>query len=284
LIKKTGFSPKVILEICSYLSLNDAINAFSTNILPLLCEAKAKVHISESSGDFIKKVVRKLEPEQIVSMYLNNDESLLQTVFTFSSMFKKVISLTLLNLRLLEKVSEYEIHFPKLIRLSLWYDNEIGFNVLHSMFGCLQKSIERFEIHCPGALCTHYETQDFVMYNIKAYNVRYFLLDIGQCCLTSTNECFQQHKSCFLMATIDLVRYMPNIRYFRLITNVNNVENWLDIDNWQRLIRFCFLLKTVTLQIIGGTSKDEQLYQKVWEIIYQLRDLGRSIKFRVVSE
>jgi len=261
--------------------LNDAINAFSTDILYFIRQSEVKVYITEPFDTYFNMINRKIKSEQIVSLCLNTDEVRLKMIFTFLPMYNQVISLTLVNLHFLEQISEYGIHFPKLTCLSLRYNTEIGLNIFKNMFRYIPDSIRRFEIHCAGALCTHYDENQF---NIQYtdFNIKYFLLDMGQYPLISTKECFQHYKSCFLMTTIDLMKYMINIRYFHLIINQYDVEKLLDINHWKFLAHHCYGLKKVILQILGNMLEDKILSEKILEIQNELRHIRQTIKFQII--
>ena len=214
----------MIIEICKYLSLNDAINVFTPNILPILRKSKVKVHILDGCETYLNRIIQKLESEQIISLYLNTDQYWLNMIFSSISIFEKIHSLTLHNLEYFEQISEYEIHFPKLTCLSFRYNNDIGFNIFSNIFQYISNSIKRFEIHCNGSLCTHYNIEQFNQLYIKNYSIKYFLLDMGKYSSISKNECFRNYKSCFLKITIDLIEYMINIQYIRLIINSLDLE------------------------------------------------------------
>jgi hypothetical protein len=262
--------------------LNDAINAFSTDILYFIRQSKAKVYITEPFDTVFNMITQKINSEQIISLCLNTDEVRLRMIFSFLPMFNQVISLTLLNLHFLEQISEYGIYFPKLTCLSLRYNTEIGFNILKNIFHYLPNSIRRFEIHCTGALCTHYDEDQFNIH-YQNFSVKYFLLDMNQYPLISTNECFQHHKSCFFMTTIDLMKYMINIRYFYLIINQYDVEKLLDINDWKYLAHHCYYLRKVILQILGNILEDKLLSQKVLEIQNALIHVGQTmIEFQII--
>ncbi|CAF3646735.1 unnamed protein product [Rotaria sp. Silwood1] len=58
---KTGLCWDIILEIAKYLTLNDAVEAFSDKILFLLRKYKTKVHLSYSSNRFINMILRTID-------------------------------------------------------------------------------------------------------------------------------------------------------------------------------------------------------------------------------
>ncbi|CAF1450233.1 unnamed protein product [Rotaria sordida] len=282
LIKKTNLSWEVIIEICKYLSLNDAINAFSSNILFFLRKLKAKVHIDDLSETFINTILRKIKSNEIISLRLNSDESKLYMISNYLSLFNNVISLNLVNLEIMQQISEYEIYFPKLTCLSLCYNNEIGFNLLQNVLSYLPKSIRRFEIHCAGVLCTHYDIDEFNIESIYNFNIEYFLLDIGQFQLTSANECYQHYESCFLNTIYDLIQWMRRIQCFRLIINKYNVKKLLQVDHWKNFLYKCNSLNKITLQVIGGILENDEIQEKVRELQLEFYCIRPAIKFQIV--
>ncbi|CAF1494160.1 unnamed protein product [Adineta steineri] len=71
--EKTRLSWEVVDEIADYLSLNDAINAFSNDILPLLDHSQAKFHLFHHSARFIKKILPKIKYGKTVSLELRKN-------------------------------------------------------------------------------------------------------------------------------------------------------------------------------------------------------------------
>ncbi|CAF5062578.1 unnamed protein product, partial [Rotaria sp. Silwood1] len=64
-------------------------------------------------------VLRKLEPEQIVSLRLNSPWYQTLSELDSLNIFTNVTSLTLINLQQINAVNNYATCFPRLIRLSL---------------------------------------------------------------------------------------------------------------------------------------------------------------------
>ncbi|CAF1061974.1 unnamed protein product [Rotaria sordida] len=147
---RTDLCWEVIFEITKYLSLNDAINAFSDNILSFVHKYKTKVHISEPSYVFINMIIRKIKLQQIISLHLNTNSFSKMKELNSSIIFMNVISLTLLNYQSMNSINEYKEYFPNLIRLCLWYDNQVNFDMLNKICSQFWSSIKRFEIRCNG--------------------------------------------------------------------------------------------------------------------------------------
>ncbi|CAF4579718.1 unnamed protein product, partial [Rotaria sp. Silwood2] len=277
---RNALSSDIILEIAKYLILNDAINVFSTNILLLLRQYEAKVEIYQPANEFINMILRKLKPKQIVSLRLNTIWYWTQPELESLVISTNVISLTLLNFQEINSINKCETYFPNLIRLSLWYDNEVSVGFLNRIFEYLRRSIKRFEVHCPALTCSHYFSNQYNMTFSKNIGIEHFLLDISHFPLSSMNDCLQQNESCFLMTTIDFIQDMSNIRDVRLITNKYNINKLLDLNEWRRLVDNCFLLKKITLKILGNILQDEELVKKITILQEGLR---QAVEFQVIS-
>lgn len=247
-----------------------------------LGESAAKFHITEPCEAAFEAITQRIKSEQILSLCLDTDESCLKMVVDFLPKFNRITSLTLLNLQALEAVSQYGVYFPQLTRLSLRYNNEIGLNVMRNIFFYLPWTILRFEIHCTRVLCTHYEAVELFRKFECNFRVQYFLLDLDCYPLISSEECFQQHQTCFLMTTRDLLRCMQRLLCVHLIINQYDLENLLHIEEWKDLSVRCSWLKKVKLQTSGNVFQDEGLARKILDIQNECRYVGRGINFQVI--
>jgi hypothetical protein len=223
-------------------------------------------------------ILRQLKREQIVSLQLNALQVWPERDLII---FRNVISMTLLNLPYDNLISRYDEYFPNLTCLSLCYDNEVNLNSFGPIFKQLWQRIKRFEIHCAGTLCTHYDTNQLNKFYTLVNYVEYFLFDVGHFPLISMNNCFRYYKSCFLITTIDFIKKLINIQYIHLIINKYDIEQLLDIDQWKTLVNECLQLKQVTLQVLGNTFQNEQLMQKVLNIQTEMNNIRQTIKFQI---
>jgi hypothetical protein len=138
-------------EICKFLSLNDAINAFSTGILFFSKSIKSKSAYCQTL--LLNTIVHKINPEQIVSLCLNKDENWLKVALACLPMFNQVIWLTLLIPHFFEQISEYEPHFSNRTCLyqmkSVLLSSEINSMIWNSLCRCVmhgrQSSFSFFE-------------------------------------------------------------------------------------------------------------------------------------------
>jgi hypothetical protein len=207
-------------------------------------------------------ILRKIEREQIVSLHLST--VWFSTGIELFSLgdFTNIISLTLLNFQHMRSIHIYEQYFPKLIRFSLWYDNEVNFDRLNNILQQVRKPIKRLEIHCGGVLCNHHRTDSSNTGYSQKLKVEYFLLDLGHLLLPSMIECIQSYKSCFLMTTINLIKTMPSVRHVHLIANKHNLDELLDANElWKSLGDVCHQLRKITVEVLGTMLENEQLSQ-----------------------
>ncbi|CAF1229144.1 unnamed protein product [Adineta steineri] len=259
-VGKTGLPGELMLEIVKYLSLNDAINAFSESILISLLKYNTKLQICEPSKEFIDLIRRKINLQQIVSLRVKSVSMWPDFEISYLSVFTNVVSLTLLNPRNIDQIKTYTILFPKLNCLSLWYDGEVNFYTLnHILQQSFCQKIRRFEIHCAITPCSHFQCPPYV----KNLNVRCFLFYLGHYSLRSMTQCTTQYKSCFLLGIINFIKSMTNVRYVGLITNKYHLDKVSDCNQWKTLLDACPDLKKITIEnIIPG----EQLVTKAIEI------------------
>ncbi|CAF1503255.1 unnamed protein product [Adineta steineri] len=201
---KTGFDSNVILQIAKYLSLNDAINTFSFDILPLLHRTQAKVQLVEPSDRLIKLILRKLNSSQVVSLRFNTEERLSNASSNLLSIFNQVMSISLINHHSIHELLFYKIPFLNITSLSLWYDYEIAFDAVRDMIIRLPERIKRFHLYSPGIFCVHYSPNQIYPASSIYFTLEYLLIDMSYFPFVSQNDCMQNYSSCLLMTIIDL--------------------------------------------------------------------------------
>lgn len=208
-----------MVEICKYLSLNDAIHAFSHRIVTLLGQSDAKMHIVEPCEDLSDMIYHRLNAEQLVAFCSNTDQSSWKIIADYFTKYSEIRPLTLLNAEHMESFSQVGYYFPRLTRLSLRYDHGIDLVAMKSIFRYLPRSILRFEIHSTRILCSHNEQEESPAILDFNYRLRSFRLDLDNYPLITSEECFREHPACFLVSWIQFLRFMPMIRYLHLIIN-----------------------------------------------------------------
>src|SRR5690348_12933397 len=102
-------------------------NHFST---PILGRSEAQLHIIEPCQTLFHVIYQRLKPIQIVSLCSNTDQSSLKMLAEYFRKFNEVLSLTLVDIQMLESIDEFGYYFPKLTRLSLRYKHQTGFYLM----------------------------------------------------------------------------------------------------------------------------------------------------------
>ncbi|CAF2061506.1 unnamed protein product [Rotaria magnacalcarata] len=275
---------EIILEIAQYLSLNDAISAFSTNILSLF-NGGSKFQLSNPNIPFIKMILSRSDPTKIISLQLDGDRIWSEKELILLSSFEKVISMTLLNLTYSNKICRYGQYFPELTCLSLCYDNEIILSAFSSVFNQLWEKIRRFEIRCAGTLCIHYDYDISRLMNLYKTNfsVKYFLFDIGQFSWASMNTCYGNDPSCCFKSITTVIKKMFNIQYVHFIIHKYDIEIFLHINQWENLVNDCSRLKNIKIQTSESIVQDEKLKRKVCNIQTALYVIRHTIKFQICT-
>lgn len=272
-----------MVEICKYLSLNDAIKVFTYRILTLLGQSDARVHIVEPCEDHCDEIHRQLNAEQIVSFCSNTDQSSWKIIADYFTKFQEISSLTLLDLELLESISQFEYYFPKLNRLSLRYNNAIDFNRMKTILRCLPRTIRRFEIHSTRILCSHYEQPGLMNFFESNYQVKSFLLDLDSYPLISPEECFLEHPACFLVTLMEFLRSMPRIECLQLIINRYDFENLIERDEWESLFQRLFYLRMVKFRILGMIPGEDFLWKKIEQMRERFSTFRQSLVLKVIA-
>ena len=130
-----------------YLTLNDAIKAFSDRILPLLIANRTRLQLSDPSLSLIDLIRRKNHSTEILSLIMKTHAFWASTSLDWLIEFPNLISLTLLQCYHAGQISMYTEYLPHLIRLSLSNDNQFNFHIIIDVLKSLKVAIQRLEIH-----------------------------------------------------------------------------------------------------------------------------------------
>ncbi|CAF3341831.1 unnamed protein product, partial [Rotaria sp. Silwood2] len=281
--RKTGLCWDIILQISEYLSLNDAVSIFSTDILRLLQKSNRKLSIVEPSDIFMKTLIKKINYEKIISLRIKAISFNSTIKLVPSYIFNNVQSFTLVNLEDKKQINQFKKYFPNLTHLSFYYDTIVDFCVLCKIINQIPNSVKRFEIHCHYIHCPHRNGRQLITRMDQTNDtVEYFLLNMTHSFKTLINNCFQGYYTCFLVSTIDFIKSMLNVQDVHLIINEYNVKKFLDINEWKNLVDMRQQLKNVTLQSIRCMSQDTQLKEKVLEIQKELSTVRQTIEFQLM--
>ncbi|CAF2072996.1 unnamed protein product [Rotaria magnacalcarata] len=279
---QTRLGNNAILHIVKYITLNDAVNAFTINILLLLREGETAVEICDPDNLFINTILSKLEAKQVVSLRLTANWYCTQQDLSRLNSFSGIRTMSLLNFPDIKLLHMYQDYFPHIKNLCLWYDNEVNFTLFHDLFRYLNPSIKRFEVHCPGYICPHSDSNQWDIEFFTNYRIEYFLFDLSHFPLSPTSDCTNQWPSCFLITIMDLIKYIPNIQYFQLITSIGSMRKLLDLNEWIRMTSYCSRLAKITLRVLGCVEADEEISQKRIEIRNTLCGPPQNTQFQVI--
>ena len=142
--RSTGLSREVLLKTTIYLSLSDLINALLMRILPLLRQARIKVHLVNPLEWFLEMIPQHLDPGQVVSVRLPDDLVPSTRYFSSFQIFNRLISLTVLNSQWLYRFERFLDHFTIVRSVSLWFNNEFNFRLLRALLSRLIGRTTRF--------------------------------------------------------------------------------------------------------------------------------------------
>lgn len=278
-VEKTRLSWEILVEIAGYLSLNDAINAFSIDILPLLDLPQAKFHLSNPSGLFIKKILPKIKPDKIVSLEFRS--KWLSTEH-LSSASTKLISVTCYDLQNLSLRRDYIRCFPNWTRLCFYYDHETNYVVLENILYEFQRQLKRFEIHCPGLYVSYNDIDPPKDIEKKMIMVEYLLLDIS---LQSSRPMYgflDSYQRRYFGAEMKLMKTMPNIRYLHLIVRNDDIERVCYFTIWQLIALTFSKLKKIQIDVRGTTFEQrESLMNRALTLQTEISAHRESFKFKI---
>jgi hypothetical protein len=118
-IGSTGLCPDVLVRVCKYLLLDEAINAFSASIIPLLRQAHVKVHLNNPSRQSLVMITRCLDSRQIVSLRVTDDVQRRILNFSAFRMFDQLAGVTLLSETGTDSIDDVLQYLPNVRHLSL---------------------------------------------------------------------------------------------------------------------------------------------------------------------
>ena len=281
-VDKTGLPWKIVRKIAEYLPLNDAINAFSINILPLLNHPQAKFHLSNSCDPFIKKILPKVRSEQIVSLESTASQMWTKAELDFLSRFKEVNFISLRNLQYSYGTGNYMKYFPNLTCLCLYFDNKVDYIKLINIIRRFQHQLKRLEIHCPGLFIPNINKDQSTNVQTVKINAKYFLLDIGRYSSTPTHGIRHDYESSFCIARAAFMKEMRNIKFIHIITNSDDTAYISDEGPWRCIVKECSKLKKIRIEVCGNTSQNEQfLTKKALELQTALSDRRKKSNFKL---
>ena len=277
--RSTGLCPDVLVEIAKYLWLDDAIDAFSMNILPLLRDGYSEVHLSSPSNEYLKMIVEHLDPRQIISVRFNGNLPPWERDFSPFRMFDRLTFLTVVHGKWLCASDYLLTRFPHIRVLSLCYEAEFNFGRLLCLRSLLSGSITSLHIRCADYISVHFSSSTQLYQHMPNPKITSFTFDSAHYGWPGENDYPPHHSSKVFTSVMEFIHSLVNVRQVRFITNRFRIETLLEIAQWVKLSRECAHLERVTIQVMGHVEFTEQV-KKIEE---ELRQLRPGVIFRIKS-
>ena len=189
------------------------------------------------------------------------------------SKFKNTNSITFRNLRKTAPETYHsEQYFSSLMRICLYFDNQIDYYFIILMFYDFQK-IRYLEINCPGLFYSKQADSELKKVPVQTL-IEYFLLDLRRIESVSSN---------YYIPMASLMRYMRNIQYIRIKIKSHDFQMLLSDDQWKEGIKQCLHLKKIIIEAYNHTPEMKKyLLWKTQDMEKLLRPICDTIQFRIV--
>ena len=279
--QSTGLCPDVLVEITKYLSLNDAINAFSITILPLLRQAHSKVHFINPSSQFLEIIPDQLDPSQVASVRMTGDLQRPERDLSAFQIFDQLSNLTVVSERGTHTLSQLLRYLPNVRRLSFWLDVEFNSQLFRDLQDLSVHSITHLHIHCRSICSNRFWAGIQNTLDIKNTTITSLIFDLTYNPVSQTISYFLRSQGYLYLALFNpptnSTGSLTNIQRVRLIVSRDLIETFLPVYQWKRLIEECPRLDRVIIQLVG-TGK---FTQEALSIEQELRQLRPGMIFRI---
>ena len=177
--QSTGLCPDVLVETAQYLWLNDAVNAFSTSILPLLHGAHTKVHLNNLSERFLQMISEHLDPSQIVSLNIRDCFRTSVCKTCFSANFDQLVSLTLLNQKQWFTIRSFLSSLSSVRNLCLLNDDAFATDALEALQLIPRDQITRLRVRCADVDSDSLSAGNIARYALQKKHDHFFHIRCG---------------------------------------------------------------------------------------------------------
>ena len=274
------------MEISRYLTLNDAVNVFSPEIvLELANRPTLPIHLSNRRAFALPLVKNYLNLQRVQSFQIYSSE--LESAFDYSAFeeYRGVMSLHLYDFRHCFQIERCLGTFSSTRYLSLWFTGELNFE--QTLLHCLRlhNRITHFRLHCAGVACTHHQLVDDAMVPVlePMESVRYFLFDLDYYPILSADQCKAHRSTCFLQQATNFIRPMINVQLIRFRLSSFHVEKLFDLESWRTLLTVCQQLNRVFIHVLME-SETESFIERAATFEAELRTIRATMIFRLVLQ
>ena len=277
--RATGLCPDVVIEISKYLSLAEAINAFSTSILPLLRQTRCKVHLNDPPTRLLQIVTEHLDPRQITSVRIVDDVRRPAPDLSAFRMFDQLVSVKIVIEQPQQMISRLLPYFPNIRHLALVLTAELNPTFFTDLGWLYSYPFTDLYI-CWG----HVRFNDFakrIRYDgdFKNTTITSFALDSTSKETTLFGAPFplRLELSHFLHFSVQLIGSLTNVRRIRLVASQYQLGIYFRVHLWQQVIAKCVHLNRVVIHVYDS----ERYRQEALSIEQTLRRSRPRITFRV---
>ena len=279
--QSTGLCMDVVIEISKYLSLTDTLNAFSLSVLPLLRETHSKVHLNNPSKRLLQTITGHLDARQIVSLHISDDIHTPVCDFSALQKFQELVFVTIHSPRWQETIGYLLDDFPRLRRLSLWFDKPLDATLFGNLRGLLSFTITHLRIRCAGVLFDDRRREFREGADSKNKTITSFIFD-------STYNQVNQNRtylygsalhSCFEPPMM-FISFLSDVQRVRLVIHRDEIKSTFRIGHWETLIRKCRHLNRVSIHLAdseeftqGALNIEQTLRLSRPEMIFRIKNL-----------
>jgi hypothetical protein len=277
--KSIPLCPDVLVEIAEYLSLSDAINAFSMGILPLLRDGPFKVHLNNPSEWFVEMIPRHLDPRQVASLHISMDPLRPTSDLSAFRIFDQLSSLTVSSIGDLLIIYQCLYHLRHVRRLSLWFKDQFNYSWFRVLANLSNYRITHLRIHFADDSFDLDLVEGDPRALAKNSTVTSFILDLGDCPLHEISFDSALNVIFLIYSVFRFIDSLVNLRRLRLIITRNHLPRIFDKSRWQYLISECVHLNRVIIDVVGN----EICTKKAKALEEEMRKLRPGIIFRIAT-
>ena len=163
--------------------------------------------------------------------------------------------------------------------VSLWFDDQFQFEFIRDQLPSPFTEITRLQIRCAGAIGNLCVSERISCRYSSNTTIRSLIFDSGHYPLRANRYCSLDPRSCFLRSAGEFIRSLVNVRHVRFITDRYQIETFLQIEQWKKIITRCMRLDRIVIQLLG----DGDFRRQAENIEQDLRHLRPGLRFRIKS-
>jgi hypothetical protein len=280
-IGSTGLCPDVLVEVSKYLLLDEAINAFSARILPLLRQMRVKVHLKNPSRQSLVMFDRCLDSKQIVSLRVTDDVQRRILNFSAFRMFDQLAGVTVLSETGTDSIDDVLQCLPNVRHFSLWFGVQFGSDLCQNLFNRSFHPNTHLHIRSAGMRCDPFWTRNQINQTMKNTTIISLTIDSTYKQVNQTSSYFSRLTRYLRSSNppMKFIESLSNVQRVRLVVNRNEIDAYLQIIQWKNVISECLQLDRVIIRLV---SRDA-FTREAMDIEEKLRRFRPGMIFRIKS-